>query len=56
MIDTALAYLISLGIVAAGIGWIAETMRGSILFADFGAAAIAVGVVSLVSELEQKAH
>jgi hypothetical protein len=57
MIDTALAYLISCGMVIAGVAWIVEGMRagGSVFFVAVGVSAIATGVASFVSELENKA-
>lgn len=50
MIDTVLAYVISLGIIGAGIGWIAVGM-GSTLCIAIGIASMIVGVASLLNEL-----
>jgi hypothetical protein len=55
MINTILAYLISLGIIGAGVGWIVIGMS-SMLFIGIGVASIGVGVASLLNELRYKAH
>ena len=55
MINALLAYLISFGIIGAGIGWIVVRMD-SRLFIGMGVAAIAVGVASLANELRHSPH
>ena len=50
MINTFLAYLISFGIIAAGVAWIVVGMS-SLLFIAIGVASIGVGVASLLHEL-----
>ncbi len=55
MIDTVLAYVISLGIIGAGIGWIVFGMS-STLCIGIGIAAIAVGAASFLNELRYRAH
>ena len=52
MDDRALAYLISLGIIAAGFGWI--TVAHSALIIALGVLTIAVGVISLLTELRNR--
>ena len=52
MIDKILAYVISLGIIGAGVGWIVVGMS-SPLFTAMGAVSIGVGVASLAHELGQ---
>jgi hypothetical protein len=55
MSDTILAYIISLGIIGAGVGWIvAGTTPG--LCIPIGIASIAVGAISLLNELSYGAH
>ena len=49
MDDRALAYLISLGIIGAGFGWIA--IAHSALIIALSVLTIAVGVISLLTEL-----
>jgi hypothetical protein len=51
MIDTLLAYLISLGIIGAGAGWIAVGMH-SALYLGIGIVSIFVGVGSLLNEAQ----
>ena len=53
MIDTILAYLISLGIIGTGVGWIVASMNSAIaaLWIGMGIAAIAVGAISVLNEL-----
>ena len=53
MINTLLAYLISLGIIAAGVGWIVVGIN-STLCIGIGIASIAVGVASFVNELRYR--
>jgi hypothetical protein len=55
MVNTWLAYLISFGIIGAGIGWIVIGMS-SRLFIGIGVAAVAVGVASVVNELQHRHH
>ena len=55
MIDTLLAYLISLGIIGAGVGWIVVGMN-STLCIGIGIASIAVGTASLLNELRYRTH
>lgn len=55
MINTILAYLISLGIIGAGVGCIVIGMS-SMLFIGIGVASIGVGVASLLNELRYKTH
>jgi hypothetical protein len=51
MIDTALAYLISLGIIGAGVVWVvAGTSPATVLFITVGVLTIAVGLISLLTE------
>jgi hypothetical protein len=50
MIDTLLAYFISLGIIGAGVGWIVVGLN-STLCIGIGIASIIVGVASLLNEL-----
>lgn len=56
MIGTLLAYLISLGIIAVGVGWIVVGGTNSTLCVGIGIAAIAVGVASLLNELRYRTH
>ena len=53
MIDTVLAYLISLGIIAAGVIWIVAGTNStmSVLCITIGVLTIAVGWISLLTEL-----
>jgi hypothetical protein len=54
MIDTILAYLISLGIIGAGVVWVvAGTSPATVLFITVGVLTIAVGLISLLTELRQ---
>jgi hypothetical protein len=55
MIISLLAYIISFGIIGAGIGWIVVRMD-STLFIGMGVAAIAVGVASVANELKYRRH
>jgi hypothetical protein len=52
MSDTLLAYLVSLGIVVAGAIWIAAASE---LCVAIGVITVAVGLISLVSELRRPA-
>jgi hypothetical protein len=54
MTDTALAYLISLGIVGFGVLWMVEGTNAAA--SAIGTLTIAVGLLSLVSELHNRAH
>jgi hypothetical protein len=56
MISTLLAYLISLGIIGAGVGWIVVGGTSSALCIGIGIAAIAVGTASLLNELRYRTH
>jgi hypothetical protein len=51
MIDTLLAYVISLGIVGAGAGWIAVGMHSTLCLA-IGVVSVFVGVGSLLNEAQ----
>jgi hypothetical protein len=51
MIDTLLAYVISLGIVGAGAGWIAVGMHSTLCLA-IGVISVFVGVDSLSNEAQ----
>jgi hypothetical protein len=51
MSDTILAYLISLGIIGAGVGWI---VAGTGLCIAIGIVSIAVGAISLLNELSNR--
>ena len=53
MIDTIVAYLISLGIIGAGVGWIAAGMNSATaaFWIGIGIASIAVGAISVLNEL-----
>ena len=53
MIDTVLAYLISLGIIGAGVIWIVAGTNPatSLLCITVGVLTIAVGLISLLTEL-----
>jgi sulfite exporter TauE/SafE len=53
MIDTVLAYLISLGIIGAGVTWIVAGTNSatSVLCITVGVLTIAVGLISLLTEL-----
>jgi len=55
MIDTLLAYLISLGIIGAGVGWIVVGMS-STLCIGIGIASIVVGMASLLNQLRYGSH
>ncbi len=55
MIDTLLAYLISLGIIGVGIGWTSAGLN-SALCVGIGIASIAVGAISFVKELRYGKH
>jgi hypothetical protein len=55
MINTFLAYLISFGLIAAGVGWIVVGTSSN-LFIAIGIAAIVVGVASLLNELWYRTH
>jgi hypothetical protein len=50
MLDTILAYLISLGIVGAGVCWIVVGMNSTVCI-GIGIASMAVGTASLFNEL-----
>jgi hypothetical protein len=51
MIDTLLAYLISIGIIVAGAGWIAIGMHSTLCLA-IGVVSVFVGVGSLLNEAQ----
>jgi hypothetical protein len=55
MMDTLLAYLISLGITGAGVGWIVVG-TSSTLGIGIGIASLAVGAASLLNELRYRRH
>ena len=55
MISTLLAYLISLGIIGVGFGWIVVGTN-STLCIGIGIASIAVGATSLLNELRYRTH
>jgi hypothetical protein len=52
MSDMILAYIISLGIIGAGVGWI---VAGTGLCIAIGIVSIAVGAISLLNELSNRA-
>jgi hypothetical protein len=57
MSDTALAYLISLGIIGVGIAWIVvagTNSATSAIWMAIGALTVAVGLISLVIELRSR--
>ena len=49
MNDTILAYIISLGLIGAGLGWIIAGPK-SALFITIGIASIVVGMISVLNE------
>jgi hypothetical protein len=49
MSDTILAYIISFGLIGAGLGWIL-TGPNSALFITIGVASIVVGTISVLNE------
>ena len=53
MIDTIAAYLISLGIIGVGAGWIIAGMNSATaaFWIGIGVASIAVGAISIMNEL-----
>ena len=53
MSDTILAYIISLGLIGAGMGWIIAG-RNSPLCTTIGIASIVVGVISVSNEFRQR--
>jgi hypothetical protein len=53
--DTLLAYIISFGIIGAGIGWIVVGMS-STLCIGIGVASIAVGAASILNELRYRTN
>jgi hypothetical protein len=53
MSDTILAYIISLGKIGAGVGWI---VAGTGLCIAIGIVSIAVGAISLLNELSNRAQ
>ena len=55
MIDTILAYLVSLGIIGAGVIWIVAGTNSttSVLCITIGVLTIAVGLISLLTELRR---
>lgn len=55
MLDTILAYFISLGIVGAGVCWIVVGMNSTVCI-GIGIASIAVGAASFLNELRYRAH
>jgi hypothetical protein len=56
MSDTVLAYLVSLGIIGAGVIWIVGGMSSptSALGIGIGVLTIAVGLISFLTELRQR--
>jgi multidrug transporter EmrE-like cation transporter len=54
-INTIFAYLISLGIIGAGVAWIVVGVN-STLYIGIGIASIVVGAVSLFKELRHRTH
>jgi len=58
MTDTILAYLISLGIIATGVIWILVGVNSatSAIWITIGIVTIAVGLLSLLTELRNKTH
>ena len=54
MSDTTLAYIISLGIIAAGVGWIVAGTNSALCIA-IGIISIAVGTISILNELSKRA-
>jgi hypothetical protein len=58
MDHSALAYLISLGIVASGVIWIVAGMNSatSAIWIAIGVLTIAVGLISLLTEIRNGAH
>jgi hypothetical protein len=58
MIDTVLAYLISLGIIGAGVIWIVAGINPatSILCVTVGVLTLAVGLISLLTELRHRRY
>ena len=54
MSDTTLAYIISLGIIAAGVGWIVAGTNSGLCIA-IGIISIAVGTISVLNELSRRA-
>ena len=55
MNDTNLAYLISLGIIGAGVGWIVAGTNSALCIA-IGIASTAVGAISVLNELRHRAQ
>ncbi len=55
MINTILAYLVSIGIIGSGIGWIVADIT-SIICIGIGVASMGVGVSSLSNELLNRAR
>jgi hypothetical protein len=58
MSDTALAYLISLGIIGIGVTWIVVSANSatSIVWTTIGILTIAVGLISFFTELRNGSH
>jgi hypothetical protein len=54
MSDAILAYIISLGIMGAGVGWIVAGTN-SALCVGIGLVSIAIGAISVLNELRQGA-
>jgi hypothetical protein len=54
MSDTTLAYIISLGIIAAGVGWIVAGTNSALCIA-IGIISIVVGTISVLNELSKRA-
>ena len=54
MSDTTLAYIISLGIIDAGVGWIVAGTNSALCIA-IGIISIAVGTISVLNELSKRA-
>jgi hypothetical protein len=55
MSDTILAYLISLGIIGAGVGWIVAGTNSALCIA-IGTVSIAVGAISVLNELRRQSR
>ena len=55
MSDTILAHIISLGIIGAGVGWIVAGPNSALCIA-IGIVSIAVGAISLLNELSNRAQ
>jgi hypothetical protein len=53
MSDTILAFVISLGLIGAGLGWIVAGSNSAI-FITIGVASIVVGAISVLNELRHR--